>query len=86
MAIKKSKLTPISKVFGAEQISAHIMGQSYRDLFIEAVGGNDFVPAFMIIETEGEKYKTKLFAPDRDFIEVKDGVKIIKESYERFNI
>ena len=25
------------------------------DLFIEAVGGNDFVPAFMIIETEGEK-------------------------------
>ena len=56
------------------------------DLFIEAVGGNDFVPAFMIIESDGEKYKTKLFAPDRDFIEVKDGVKIIKENYEKFNL
>lgn len=56
------------------------------DLFIKAVDGNDFVPAFMIIETEGDKYKTKLYAPDRDFIEVKDGFNIIKESYERFNL
>jgi hypothetical protein len=37
MATKKLKLTPIAKVFGAEQISAHVMGQNYRDLFIEAV-------------------------------------------------
>lgn len=56
------------------------------DLFVEAVDGNDFVPAFMIIESDGTKYSTKLFAPDRDFIEVKDGVKIIKESYEKFNL
>ena len=34
---KKLKLTPIAKVFGAEQISAHVMGENYRDLFIEAV-------------------------------------------------
>ena len=56
------------------------------DLFVNAVGGNDFVPAFMIIETDGEKHKTKLFAPDRDFEEIVDGVKIIKENYEKFNI
>jgi len=56
------------------------------DLFVEAVGGNEFVPAFMIIESDGEKYKTKLYAPDRDFIEVKDGVNIIKENYEKFNL
>lgn len=56
------------------------------DLFIEAVDGNDFVPAFMIIETEGESYKTRFFAPERDFEEVKDAVKIIKENYEKFNV
>jgi hypothetical protein len=56
------------------------------DLFVEAVDGNDFVPAFMIVESDGETYKTKLFAPDRDFIEVTDGVNIIKESYEKFNL
>ena len=37
MATKKMKLTPINKIFGAEQISAHVMGQNYRDLFIERV-------------------------------------------------
>jgi glutaredoxin len=56
------------------------------DLFIEAVDGNDFVPAFMIIESDGENYKTGFFAPERDFEEIKDGVKIIEEHYERFNL
>jgi hypothetical protein len=37
MATKKIKLTPINKVFGAEQQSAHIMGKNYRDLFTENV-------------------------------------------------
>jgi glutaredoxin len=56
------------------------------ELFVQATDGNEFVPAFMIIETEGDKYNTRFFAPDRDFIEIDDGVKIIKENYERFNI
>lgn len=55
------------------------------DMFVKAVGGNDYVPAFMIIETDGTKHKTEFFAPDRDYNEISDGVKIIKESYERFN-
>lgn len=55
------------------------------DLFVKAVDGNEFVPAFMIIETDGEKHKTKFFAPERDFHEIVDGVKIIKESYSSFN-
>jgi hypothetical protein len=37
MAIRKSKLTALASVFGAEHQSAHIMGKNYRDLFIENV-------------------------------------------------
>jgi hypothetical protein len=37
MATRKPKLTAIAKVFGAEQISAHVMGENYRDLFVQSV-------------------------------------------------
>jgi len=56
------------------------------ELFVKAVDGNEFVPAFMIIETNGDKHNTKFFAPERDYNEITDGVKIIKEHYERFKI
>jgi hypothetical protein len=56
------------------------------ELFVKAVDGNEFVPAFMIIETDGTKHKTKFFAPERDYNEIVDGVKIIKENYEKFNL
>jgi glutaredoxin len=56
------------------------------DLFVKAVDGNEFVPAFMIIETDGENHKSKFFAPERDYDEIVNGVKIIKEHYEKFNI
>jgi glutaredoxin len=53
------------------------------DMFVEATG-NDFVPAFMLIENpESETPITGLYAPDRDFEDVKHGVKIIKEFYKR---
>lgn len=55
------------------------------DLFVKAVDGNEYVPAFMIIESDGVNHKTKFFAPDRDFNEIVEGVKIIEESYKRFN-
>ena len=50
------------------------------DMFVE-ITENDFVPAFMIIESPDENPKTMLFAPDRDFNEIEDGVKIIKEHF-----
>lgn len=56
------------------------------DMFSKAVGGNDFVPSVMIIETDGKNHKSHLFAPERDFIEIKDGVKIIKEHHEKFKL
>lgn len=46
------------------------------NLFVE-VTGNDFVPAFMIVDTETEK--AKLFAPDRDFQDINEAVGIIKD-------
>ena len=53
------------------------------DLFVEATG-NDFVPAFMLIENyDSETPTTSLFAPDRDFEDIDHGLKIIKEFYER---
>jgi hypothetical protein len=52
------------------------------DLFSE-VTGNEFVPAFMTIESPEKNPKTKLFAPERDFNEIEDGFKIIKEFYQK---
>lgn len=54
------------------------------DLFVKSTGGNEFVPAFMIIETDGENTKSQLFAPERDFNKIDEGVNIIKESREKF--
>ena len=53
------------------------------EMFVEATN-NDFVPAFMLIENyESEKPSTGLFAPDRDFDSIEEGLSIIKEFYER---
>jgi len=48
-------------------------------MFVDATG-NEFVPSFMLIEDyESENSNTHLFAPERDFNEIQDGVQIIKE-------
>ena len=53
------------------------------DMFVEATD-NDFVPAFMLVENpESETPKSKLCAPDRDFEDIEEGLKIIKEFFER---
>lgn len=54
------------------------------DLFSEIVG-NDAVPSFMIIETDGEKHNAEFFAPERDYNQIDEGVKIIKEHYGKTN-
>lgn len=48
------------------------------DLFVE-VTKNDYVPSFMIIENKG----SYLYAPERDFNEIEDGIKIIKEHFNK---
>jgi hypothetical protein len=52
-------------------------------MFFEETG-NEFVPAFMLIENpESEEPITGLYAPDRDFEDMDQGLNIIKEFYER---
>jgi len=51
------------------------------DMFVE-VTQNEFVPAFMLIESpESEEPSTNLYAPERDFDDLEDGVGIIKEFF-----
>ena len=53
------------------------------NMFVEATG-SDYVPAFMLVEDfESETPITGLFAPDRDFQDIHEGLTIIKEFYER---
>ena len=53
------------------------------DMFV-SITKNEYVPAFMLIESPGkENSKTELYAPERDFSELDEGVTIIKEFYER---
>ena len=47
------------------------------DLFVE-VTQNEYVPAFMLIESPEENPITELFAPDRDFEDISEGFEIIK--------
>jgi len=47
------------------------------NLFVE-VTKNEYVPAFMLIESPGENPITELFAPDRDFEDINEGFEIIK--------
>ena len=48
------------------------------DLFVE-ITENEYVPAFMIVESDGEKPNSLLFAPESDFNEIEEGVEIIKK-------
>jgi hypothetical protein len=47
------------------------------NLFVE-VTENEYVPAFMLIESPDNEPVTELFAPDRDFDDINEGFEIIK--------
>lgn len=48
------------------------------DLFVE-ITNNEYVPAFMIIEDDDKNPSSKLFAPERDFETLDEGLEIIKK-------
>ena len=52
------------------------------DMFSEVVG-NEYVPALMLIENPENDPKSHLYAPERDFSELEEAVKIIKEFYKK---
>ena len=76
----KEMLKEANIVFIDRDIDDH---EEEYDMFVEATG-NDFVPAFMLVENpESEKPKTGLYAPERDYEDLEQGVGIIKEFFEK---
>jgi len=71
----KEKLIESNINFYDRDIDEH---KDEYDLFVE-ITENDYVPAFMIIEADSEKQPiSTLYAPDRDFNDLDEGIEIIK--------
>lgn len=77
--LMKKKLNECGITFHALDIESY---KNEYDLFVKATN-NEFLPAFMIVETKGNNPKSSLFAPSRDFDEIDQGVKIIKEYFKK---
>ena len=74
----KDQLTESNINFVERDIDEH---KDEYDMFVE-ITENEFVPAFMIVESpDGNDHKSYLFAPDRDFNEIEEGILIIKEHF-----
>ncbi len=73
--IMKGQLNELNITFHERDI--HDNRDEY-DMFVE-ITENDYVPAFMIVESNSEKPNTLLFAPERDFNEINEGIDIIKK-------
>jgi hypothetical protein len=48
------------------------------DMFSE-ITNNDMIPALLVIEGDGKKHKSFLYAPDRNYNELTEAVDIIKK-------
>lgn len=48
------------------------------DMFVKKTDGNEFVPAFMVIEIVDNKNKFYYYVPERDYNELEDAIEIIK--------
>lgn len=71
----KDKLVESNIIYYERDIDEH---KDEYDLFVE-ITENDYVPAFMIIEGDDKKQPiTSLYAPDRDFNDLDEGLEIIK--------
>jgi glutaredoxin len=71
----KDKLNESNIIFHERDIDVH---RDEYDLFVE-ITENDYVPAFMIIESDEQKQPiSSLYAPDRDFNDLDEGIEIIK--------
>jgi len=77
--LMKQKLKESKIKFVNRDIEKH--DDEYK-IFVK-ITKNEFLPAFMIIEDLNGDSKSKLFAPDRDFKDIDDGINIIKESFKK---
>jgi glutaredoxin len=78
--IMKTQLKESNIPFEVRDIHEH---NDEYEMFVE-ITENEFVPAFMIVESpDGDDHKSYLFAPERDFNEIEEGISIIKEHFEK---
>jgi glutaredoxin len=76
----KEQLTESNIDFFERDINEH---KDEYDMFVE-ITENEFVPAFMIVESpDTDNHKSYLFAPERDYNEIEEGVAIIKEYFKK---
>lgn len=75
----KEKLVNENINFFERDIDEH---KDEYDIFVE-ITENEYVPSFMIIETNGDKPNSHLYAPERDYNEIDEGVEIIKEHFKK---
>ena len=75
----KDKLVESDIFFVERDIDEH---EDEYDMFVE-ITENDFVPAFMIVESPDVEPNTLLFAPERDYNEIDEGIAIIKEHFKK---
>jgi glutaredoxin-related protein len=74
----KEQLTELDIHFEVRDINEH---EDEYQMFVE-ITENEFVPAFMIVESpDTDDHKSYLYAPDRDYDEIEEGVAIIKEHF-----
>lgn len=75
----KEKLVKENINFFERDIDEH---KDEYDIFVE-ITENEYVPSFMIIEPDNDKPKSHLYAPERDYNEIDEGVEIIKEHFKK---
>ena len=76
----KDQLTESNIDFVEGDIDEH---KDEYDMFVE-ITENEFVPAFMVVESpDTDDHKSYLYAPERDYNEIEEGVAIIKEHFEK---
>jgi glutaredoxin len=77
--IMKDRLTEEEIEYYERDINIH---EEEYNMFKE-ITENDFVPAFMIVENPDDEPFSHLFAPERDYNEIEEGIGIIKEHFNR---
>jgi glutaredoxin len=77
--IMKDKLNELEIPYVDRDISEY---KDEYDMFVE-ITENDFVPAFMVLENINTSPQSYLYAPDKDFDEIDEGIKIIQEHFEK---
>ena len=55
------------------------------DMFVK-ITENEMVPALLLIEGDGQDYKSYLYAPERNYNELTEAIEIIKEHKKGLDI